>query len=386
MPEPSLSERVIHFSRFLKNHGYRIFPSAISDALIGIGVIDISSREDFRSVIRASFTTNELEWRLFDELFENFFKETERETGREEGEQREKDSRQEGTGNEYHLAEKEPEQTAPCEEIQEKGKETIEGRIYSPVSLLEKKDLGRFQKGDMRFARLILKNLMSPFRAAPIRRRKKSRKPGDIDFRAVTRRSLEAGGFPLQLLYKKRRKRLKRLVILADVSGSMDRYARFVMPFLLGLKGVGPKTEVFVFSTSLTAITPIIRKYPLDKALELIAEEVPAWSGGTRIGYSLHQFNRRHGIRLVNDRTVIVILSDGWDLGGKDLLKREMESLHQKAHAVLWLNPLAGDPGYRPVCKGMQAALPFVDYFLPADSLRSLKRVGRTLTRIMVHG
>ncbi len=206
-----------------------------------------------------------------------------------------------------------------------------------------------------------------------------------MDFRRIIRKSLKTGGMPLELFYKKRKKRLKRLVILADVSGSMDRYARFVMPFILGLKGIGSRAQVFVFSTSLTPITSVVRRLSIEKALEYISQLVPDWSGGTRIGYSLHQFNEGHGESLLNKRTVVVVMSDGWDLGGRELLKREMKTLSRKAHSVIWLNPLAGDTEYRPVCRGMQTALPYVDYFLAADSLQNLKKVGRTLSRVMAH-
>ena len=183
----------------------------------------------------------------------------------------------------------------------------------------------------------------------------------------------------------KKKKRLKRLVILADVSGSMERYARFVMPFILGIKGAGSRAEVFVFSTSLSSITFIIKHLDFEKALERISSEIPNWSGGTKIGHSLHQFNQWEGGRLVNQRTVMVILSDGWDLGGKDLLKREMEALSRKAYCIIWLNPLAGDPEYEPMCRGMKTALPYVDYFLPVNSLEDLNRVGRLLSRIMIY-
>ena len=189
----------------------------------------------------------------------------------------------------------------------------------------------------------------------------------------------------MALFYKQKKKRLKRLVMLTDVSGSMDRYARFVLPFMLGFRGVGSRAEVFVFSTSLTSITFIVRHMSIEKALKRICQEVPEWSGGTRIGYSLHQFNQVYGRKLVNQRTVVVILSDGWDLGGKQLLRKEMETLARNAYCVIWLNPLAGDPDYEPVCRGMRTALPYVDYFFPADNLQSLKRVGRLIARVMVH-
>jgi uncharacterized protein with von Willebrand factor type A (vWA) domain len=385
MNDETLVRQVVLFSRFLRDHGFKIFSSAITDALKGLEQVDICSKGDFYAVLRANLVTNELEWRLFKDLFEVFWQEKKLEGEEGCGEEKSEapDGEREAGGDSF--PEVNSELKTACREPWENDKETLEGRTYSPVSLLEKKDLGQFEKGDMRFAQLILKNMMSPFRVAATRRYRKSRKPGGLHFRLITRKSLKTGGIPLELFYRRKKKRLKRLVILADVSGSMDRYARFVMPFILGLKGVGPKSEVFVFSTSLSPITPFIRKYSIDRAMEIIAREVPEWSGGTRIGFSLHQFTQQYGERLLNNRTVVVILSDGWDLGGKDLLKREMQTIHQKAHAVMWLNPLSGDADYRPVCKGMQAALPFVDYFLPADSLQNLKKVGRTLSKVMIH-
>jgi hypothetical protein len=209
---------------------------------------------------------------------------------------------------------------------------------------------------------------------------------GDLDFRRTFRRSLKVEGIPLELVYGRRKKRLKRMVILTDVSGSMDRYARFVLPFLLGLRGLEIKVEVFVFSTSLFRITKILHHYSVEEALHRISMETPDWSGGTRIGYSLRQFNENHREDLVSGKTVVVIMSDGWDLGAKGMLEKEMALLARKAKCVLWLNPLAGDPDYQPVYQGMKSVMPYIDYFLPADSLDSLKKVGRTLSRVMAGG
>ena len=182
------------------------------------------------------------------------------------------------------------------------------------------------------------------------------------------------------------------MVILTDVSGSMDRYARFVIPFLLGLKGIGSRAEAFVFSTSLTHITNIIHRFPISTSLERIAQVVPDWSGGTRIGFSLRQFIEGYGRELLHNRAVVVIMSDGWDLGGRELLKRSMEKIHRKAFNVIWLNPLAGDArpggaddGSPPLSKGMQAALPYVDHFLAVNSLQSLKRIGHVLSTVMAN-
>jgi len=382
MNTTSLTERTILFSRFLKNNGFKVFSSSIIESLRGLEEIDISRREDFLSVLRASLTTTDMEWKLFGELFEEFWQEHVNNEEQEESD--------DGTGEPVECEGDSVEKLLPDVVFDTEGpgedtseKETREWAVYSPVATLERKDLSQFERRDIQVAQLILKNMVSPFRITVTRRFKRSKKPGHMDFRRVLKRSLKSGGIPLELFYRKKKKRLKRLVILTDVSGSMDRYARFVMPFIMGLKGVGPRAEVFVFSTSLTHITSILRRLTIDQALARISQEVPDWSGGTRIGYSLHQFNQGYGESLLNRRTVVVIMSDGWDLGGRELLKREMETLNKKAYCIIWLNPLAGDSEYRPICMGMKTALPYVDYHLPADSLESLKKVGHTLTRIM---
>jgi uncharacterized protein with von Willebrand factor type A (vWA) domain len=263
-------------------------------------------------------------------------------------------------------------------------KDSLEGTLYSPVAIYERRDLSRFERGDIHVAHLILKNMIASFRVADSRRFKRSKKARDMDFRLILKRSLKAEGVPFDLFYRRRKKRLKKLVILADVSGSMDRYVRFLMPFLLGLRGIGSQSEVYVFSTCLSRITSLVRKLPVEKAISRIACEVPDWSGGTRIGESLQEFHECYGKRHLNKRTVVVIISDGWDLGARSVLQREMQTLSEKVHCVIWLNPLAGDPEYRPLCRGMQAVLPYVDHLLAADNLESLRRVGRVLSKAVL--
>lgn len=384
MDKQSLTCKVISFSTFLKDRGFKIFSSNIMDSLNSIEEIDISKREDFFHVLRTNLVTSDVEWALFEGLFEEYWQGIENEEEEEESEipQAELEYGEDAATELFQEVQREQDEGGEEDAC---GEEPTEQATYSPVARLERKNLAHFQKADVQIAQLILKNMLSPFRLSVTRRFKGSKKPGDMDFRRIMKKSLKLGGIPLELFYKKRKKRLKRLVILVDVSGSMDRYARFVTPFIMGLKGVGSKAEVFVFSTSLTPITPFVRRFDLDKALERISREVPDWSGGTRIGYSLHQFNQDYAQRLLNKRTVVVILSDGWDLGGKEPLRREMEILSKKACCIIWLNPVAGDMEYKPICQGMQTALPYVDYFLPADSLESLKKVGRTLSRVMAH-
>ncbi len=146
-------------------------------------------------------------------------------------------------------------------------------------------------------------------------------------------------------------------IIMARLPGIESRFVRQITHFMQKIRS---------FS---------VRHMSFEKVISHIASEVPDWSGGTRIGFSLHQFNEIHGQRLLSQRTVVVVLSDGWDLGAKAILGKEMEHLSRKCHTVIWLNPLAGDPDYEPLCRGMNTALPYVDHFMAADSLQSLKRV-----------
>jgi uncharacterized protein len=379
----SLPGRLISFADFLRGRGFRVFQSGVLDALRSLEKIDLGRREDFFHALRSNLTATDLEWAQFQGLFDEFWKgapEEDRTASREESVPREKGAEApvsdglEPSGGESQGA-----------ADLEGPKEWLEGMAFSRVSRLEKKDLSHFESSDIQIAQLALKKMIAPFKVQVSRRRKRSGAHGHIDFPRSMRKALKAGGIPVELFYREKKRRLKRLVVLADVSGSMERYARFVMPFIMGLRGVGSRAEVFVFSTSLTSITFMVRHLSLEKALERISHEVPDWSGGTRIGHSLHQFNQGYGRKLLGRRSVVVILSDGWDLGAKHLLKREMENLSGRAYCVIWLNPLAGAPGYEPVCQGMKIALPYVDHFLPADSLESLKRVGRLLSRVMMH-
>ncbi len=381
--QTTLAGRVIHFAGFLKGHGFRIFQSSVHDALRSLEEISLEEKEDFFLSLRTNLATTDLEWVQFRDLFDQFWGQTA--STQEAGADDRRRDRKPGTPRSVTEFLPDVPSTASTATEADDSRQWLEGIAYSPVSMVWKKDLSRFDKGDIPMAQLALKQMAAPFRIDTSRRSKKGRHAGDIDFPRIIRKCLKTGGTPFELFYKEKKKRLKRLVILADVSGSMDRYARFVMPFLLGLRGIGSRAEVFVFSTSLTPVTFLVRHLSVERALERIADEVPDWSGGTRIGYSLHQFNQGHGERLLNRRTVVVLLSDGWDLGGKDLLMQEMVFLSRKAYAIIWLNPLAGDPDYEPLCRGMKTALPYVDYFLPADSLQSLKRVGRLLSRVMVH-
>lgn len=379
---PGLAGKIIEFSNFLKSRGFNTSHSSIHDAVRSILKIDLSIREDFHAALRANLAKTDIEWRLFPELFLEFW------NGENGGPS--------PPPEEEHPGDREGrESPATCEPLFEENalafSDTVsdnrdkpaEETAYSPLRATHDNYLACFDKTDITAAAQAVKNIIRPFRNFRSRRFKKSKKTRKIDFPGIMRKSLKHEGQPIELQFKTHKNKPKRLVFLIDVSGSMGRYARLLLPFLLSLKTVGSKAETFVFSTSLVSCTFFIRNMNVDQIIDHISNHVPDWSGGTRIGQSLRQFNQGRGRRFLNRRTVIVILSDGWDLGEKELLRQEMKILNRNTASIIWLNPLAGDPEYRPLCQGMQAALPYIDHFLPANNLDDLKRAGLLINRLV---
>jgi uncharacterized protein with von Willebrand factor type A (vWA) domain len=187
------------------------------------------------------------------------------------------------------------------------------------------------------------------------------------------RAAMTTEGYPVVRMWRRRRLVPRKLLFMIDISGSMEPYARAMMMFLHAAVGPGRKVEAFTFGTRLTRVTRQLEAREADRALQAAVSAVPDWAGGTRIGEAVRTLNQRWGRRGFTRGAVVVIVSDGWERGGPELLAREMLVLHRTAHTVVWVNPLAGEPGYEPLAEGMAAALPYVDRFMPGDNLRSLE-------------
>ena len=176
------------------------------------------------------------------------------------------------------------------------------------------------------------------------------------------------------------------LVVIADVSGSMERYTRLLLHFLYGLtEGLANRVEVFVFSTRLTRITHDLNHKNVDRAIRQVSRQVPDWSGGTRIGEAVRRFNFVWGRRVLGQSPVVLMISDGWDRGEVELLEKEMDRLQRSCHRLIWLNPLLGSPDYQPLTRGIQAALPYIDDFLPVHNLESLEDLAVRLKSLGSH-
>jgi uncharacterized protein with von Willebrand factor type A (vWA) domain len=217
-------------------------------------------------------------------------------------------------------------------------------------------------------------------------RRTRRRRPGHgrlLDLRRTVRRNLRYGGEILDWAQREPKVKPRPLVIIADVSGSMERYTRLLLLFTYGLaRALEQKVEAFVFSTRLTRITRQLKERNLDRALREVSRAVPDWSGGTRIGEALRSFNFQWGRRVLGRGALTLVISDGWDCGEIDVLSEEISRLQRSSRRLLWLNPLLGAPDYQPLTRGIQAALPYIDDFLPVHNLASLEDLATHLANV----
>jgi hypothetical protein len=374
------------FARALKQLGVKVSLSQVLDAASAVEHVDLAEKSDFRALLRANMISQKEDFPAFDMLFDCFWRELsyERmpmETMEIEGTPTESDAPQ--GGDEEGGLDEATAETLGKEDLQLENLDEFSVPTYSPQELMNRKDFSEMGVEESRaIARAIL--LIATKIATQISRRKKlGRKGNTVDPRWSMRRSMKYGGEIIDLVHRKKRIKKTKVVLLCDVSGSMDCYSRFLIQFMYGLQNELWGVETFVFSTSLSRITHLIRTKDIVNALEKISGSILGWSGGTNIGRSLHTFNRDFAPSMVTHRTVVVIISDGWDRGDVSLLEREMQDLKRRCKKIIWLNPLLASENYEPLCKGMQAALPYLDLFLSVHNVNSLVALGRTLEKMV---
>jgi uncharacterized protein len=254
-------------------------------------------------------------------------------------------------------------------------------RTYSAREVLREKDFADFTPAEMSQAWEMMAELSWNLG----RRRTRRLIPGEgasLDLRRTFRRNLRYGGELLELARRQPNDKPRPLALICDVSGSMERYTRMLLHFIHTIAGGWGRVEAFLFATRLTRITRFLGHRSVDQAVREVAKTVPDWAGGTRIGEALKAFNFRWSRRVMRNGAIVLIISDGWDRGEPELLAREMARLQRSCHRLIWLNPLLGSPSYQPLTQGMQAALPYVDDFLPVHNLNSLEALARHLNRL----
>jgi uncharacterized protein with von Willebrand factor type A (vWA) domain len=363
------TKSIVEFCRFVRANGVSAGTKETIDCLQVAGAIADADRDTFRFALRAILTSSADEWILFDDLFTAFWVKpdpTSESPSKNPARRRlappslrpESGSRMVtafGNGSE------------PEGEGEQKG---FSGA--SAIERLRKVDFSQMPQSDLAELERIALRLLRRMSYRVARRLRARKRRDSIDLRRTIRRSICRGGEFLDLCYKGPKKERPKIVILLDVSDSMNPYSFFLLKFAYALGKYSREVKSFIFSTILVEVSHLLRAPRVSDALRTLAQMTAGWSGGTRIGGSLRDFNAHHAAALLSRHTVVIILSDGWDTGAPEELAAELKKIRRRVAKLIWLNPLLGLEEYRPVTRGISAALPFIDVFAPAHNLQSL--------------
>ena len=378
MPETSvdLLPRLGAFARLLHDAGLEAGPRRLTDATRALGFIDLKQQADFRNALRSVFVSRKEDLPTFEAAFDIFWAPPDPRVsaGFIPGRSRAlplSPERAKAWANALGL------NASQMNREQNPTEFPARSSGYSAEELLRHKDFEEMTWAETEQVRRLLEQ--APWRVAERRtRRLRASRSGRIDLRRSARHAIRSSGELMTLFRRKPRVRRRPLVLICDVSGSMERYSRLLMIFAHAIAR-REDLEAFVFSTRLTRITRLLRQRDLDRALDSVSKGVRDFSGGTRIGDALADFNRHWARRVLGHGAVVIIISDGWDRGDPAQLSAELVHLRRSAHRLIWLNPLLGSEGYEPLTRGMAAALPYCDDFLAAHNLEALDDLGKLL-------
>ena len=376
-----LLANLLHFGRLLRKLGVGVSSQQIYELGEALSWIELARKDDFYHATRCFLVHKAEEMEVFNLAFELFW--TQLFHGFIQFAIQPKKHQEEEVRGELLLDDQETlkdESGVIILEPDEVDLDTSEDDVifgtYSPVELLAQKDFADLSAEELEIAKHIVRKMVWQLDRLRTRRQVRAVKRAEyLDLNRSIRQSMNQGGELIQLAWRRRKSKPRPLIVICDVSGSMERYSQMFLHFLYALVQESRQVEVFVFGTSLSRITPALRHNEVDNALEKVSQAVLDWSGGTRIGASLKQFNFHWSRRVLRRGAVAIIISDGWDRGDLELLEREISRLHRSVARLSWFNPLLGAPDYQPLVQGIQTILPHVDDFLPLHNLESFQRL-----------
>ncbi len=377
-----LALNVMHFARALRAAGLPVGPGKTLEAVQAAALVGLAPRHDFYWALHAVFVERAAQRLVFDQAFRLFWRnpaELRRMMaatvpGAEQKEGQEKISRRVADA----LSPDDADMPREDEEIEVE----LDTRLtYSALELLQEMDFDSMSQDEIDEAKRAIAEMRLPIMDIPTRRFAADQRGARIDMRATLRAGLRTSGAMMPLKYRRRVKRHPPLVVLCDISGSMSRYSRMFLHFVHAITNDRDRVHSFIFGTRLTNITRHLQYRDVDVALDRVAQAALDWSGGTRIGASLHDFNRLWSRRVLGQGAVVLLITDGLDRGDVDGLEREIERLHKSCRRLIWLNPLLRFEGFRPEARGVRVILPHVDDFRSVHSLNSLSDIGAALSR-----
>jgi uncharacterized protein with von Willebrand factor type A (vWA) domain len=368
----ALTRHLVTFGRVLREAGLEVGPGRMEDALRGLDAVDVTRQDDVYWTLRTTLVARREDLEPFDRAFDAWFlRRAARTPARREVDPRSlhKDAkrvrRDPRAGREAAPAEGEPDSIG-----------------HSAHEVLRRKDFAAMSPEELAAARALIAEMVTDRPRRRSHRLRAHRRGHVLHMRALARDALATGGDPVRRRFRRRTQAPRKLVVLCDVSGSMEPYTRALLLYLHAMVRSGRGVEVFAFGTRLTRLTAELRTRDPEVALARAAERVVDWASGTRIGASLKRYNDVWGRQALTRGAVVLIASDGWERQDHELVGREMARLHRAAYAVVWVNPVKGHPEYQPLAAGMRAALPSIDRFVPGHNLASLEALAGLLARI----
>ena len=367
----SLAENIVQFCRFLRQKGFAAGTEEEAITLQALYFIDYSRPSVFQLALKATLCRSKAQVEEFDLLFNDYWKQA--------GKAVDAKIKDESSKKQKPIAQQKSFKSLKTWLHGNRNDETEETATYSTRENISSMDFSVIPEEHVDELMLTIRALAKRLAAKKNRRYKFTNKINIPDLLHTLRKNLRRCGELLELAYRKPKRNRVNLVLLCDVSKSMELYTSFLIQFMYAFQQVYGRMETFTFGTSLKRITPVLKEKHFRDALHLLGLENNDWAGGTRIGESLDDFVRLYSKRILDSKTIVIILSDGWDTGNMDILKKNMEFIHKKARKLIWLNPLAGYTSYRPDVIGMQTAMPFIDVFAPVHNVESLKRLSKWL-------
>ncbi|HXZ45810.1 MAG TPA: VWA domain-containing protein [Pseudolabrys sp.] len=379
--------RLADFVRTLRDNGFKVGLAETGDALAILAGPLAVRPSTLKPALRALFCATHSDWERFDEIFDAYWQ------GRGVRQARTlAGTALENRAPARHLKDVGPHAGTPglpdqAERRRDDGDVTGDGRGRregaSRFENIAKADLRHIvDSADIARAHALAARLSRVMRARLVRRERVRRRGRRLDLRRTIHRNISHGGTLMDLAWRRRKIKPLRLVLLLDASGSMSLYTAFFVRFLHGIVDAFREAEAFVFHTRLAHVSASLRDRDVTRAVDKLALMAQGIGGGTRIGESLATFNRWHARRVINSRTAVMIVSDGYDTGSPEQLGEEMRRLRHRCRRIIWLNPLIGWRDYSPQARGMRAALPYIDLFAPAHNLESLAALEPYLARI----
>jgi len=397
--------RLTEFGRLLWESDINVGPHQILDLAETLDLIDITDKEEFYHTLKCCLLTKHEKEPIFNQMFTYYWlmrdrqnkkdKENSGAAKREERQMRippserkrlaehmNADTRKELRQEMRPTERRQPRNVREEHDDDDDTGQPPQGTAYSAIEQLRKKDFENFTWEEVQEAKRLMAEMRWNLGMRRTRRKAPSRSGSYPDMRRIVRRNLKYGAELIELTWRETKHKPRPLVIICDISGSMSLYSRLLLHFIHTISNGLMNVETFVFGTRLTRITRQLKKRDVDDAVRDVAKSVQDWSGGTRIGDTLHHFNHHWAKRVLGRGAVVLIISDGWDRGDAGVLQIEMDRLQHSCHRLIWLNPLLGSPDYRPLTIGMKTALPFIDDFLPAHNLDSLISLGNLLSKV----